>query len=175
MAEGQGAIWWRVPRTRTERLAGLAACLVLCYGASALGAVATARSVATWYQTLAKPGFTPPDWVFAPVWSALYTMMAVALWLAWRRRGLAGAKPAVVLFLAQLALNVIWTWLFFGFRRLDWASFEIALLLVAIAATIRAFHRIDRIAALLLLPYAAWVAYAGLLTVAIWRLNLPAG
>ncbi len=166
---------WRAPRMRTERLIGLVAGLVPCYGASALGAIATGRSVGTWYQTLAKPGFTPPDWVFAPVWSVLYTMMAVALWLVWRRRGLAGAKAAVALFLVQLALNVGWTWLFFGYRRLGWATVEIVLLLLAIGATIRAFYRIDRIAAALLLPYAAWVAYAALLTASLWRLNPPAG
>lgn len=166
---------WRMPRTRTERLAGLIGCLVLCYAASGLGSIATARSVATWYQTLAKPGFTPPDWVFAPVWSTLYTMMAVALWLVWRKRGVAKALLPVAAFLAQLILNVAWSWLFFGYRWLGAASVEIVVLLLAIAATALAFWRIDRIAGMLLVPYLCWVVYAAVLTFSLWRINPVTG
>ncbi len=142
--------------------------------AGGVGGLATARSVATWYPTLRKPWFNPPDWVFGPVWSLLYLLMGIADYLVSRRpdeRGVAGARR---LYRLQLALNVLWSVLFFGRRAPLAALVEIVFLWVAIALTLRAFSRLSRVAALLLVPYLLWVSFAAVLTGAIWRLNRPA-
>ncbi|MCX7361073.1 MAG: tryptophan-rich sensory protein [Alphaproteobacteria bacterium] len=120
---------------------------------------------------LRKPSFNPPNWVFAPVWTALYIAMAVAAWRVWRARGLEGARSALVLFALQLALNLGWSILFFGLRQIGPAMIEILILLATLVATTLAFRRIDGIAALLLVPYVAWVSFATVLTAAVWRLN----
>lgn len=148
-------------------LAIVAACLAI----GAIGGAVTSTSVGTWYQQLRKPSFNPPDWVFAPVWTTFYIAMAVAAWRVWRERGLQGARFELSLFAAQLTLNLGWSILFFGLRQIGGALVEIVLLLATIVATALAFRRIDRIAALLLVPYIAWVAFATLLTAALWRLN----
>jgi len=145
--------------------------LALCLAVSALGAAATATSVGTWYRTLAKPLFNPPDWIFAPVWTALYFMMALAAWRVWRRDGLREARAALTLFALQLALNLAWSVLFFGMRAIGAALIEIVVLLVAILATTQVFWRRDRVAGMLFVPYAAWVAFAVVLNAALWRLN----
>jgi tryptophan-rich sensory protein len=145
--------------------------LAICLGVGALGGFITAGSVKTWYPTIAKPSLTPPDWVFAPVWTALYIMMAVAMWRVIGRAGFAGARTAFGLFLFQLALNLGWSQLFFGEHALGAATIEILVLLLAILATMFVFESIDRLAAALLVPYAVWVAFATWLTAAIWRLN----
>jgi tryptophan-rich sensory protein len=157
--------------SRGRDLAGLAAFVVLCIAVSAAGGWVTATSVGGWYQGLAKPAFNPPDWVFAPVWTALYLMIAVAGWRVWRVRGLAGARGALAAYALQLALNLSWSFVFFGAQAIGAALAVIVLLLAAIAANIALFWRIDRPAALLLAPYAAWVAFATVLTAALWRLN----
>lgn len=145
--------------------------LALCLGVSAIGAAATATSVGSWYRTLAKPAFNPPDWVFAPVWTALFFMMAFAAWRIWRRGGLRQARVEMSLFALQLALNLAWSLLFFGMRSIGAALVEILVLLPAIIATGAAFWRRDHLAGVLFLPYAAWVAFAAVLNAAIWRLN----
>jgi tryptophan-rich sensory protein len=145
--------------------------LALCLAVSALGAAVTATSVGTWYRTLAKPPFNPPDWIFAPVWTALYFMMALAAWRVWRRDGLREARAALTLFALQLALNLAWSVLFFGMRAIAAALVEIVVLLVAILATTLVFWRRDRVAGMLFVPYAAWVAFAVVLNAALWRLN----
>lgn len=149
----------------------LLALVAACLAVGAIGGAVTSSSVGTWYQQLRKPSFNPPDWVFAPVWTTLYIAMAVAAWRVWRERGLQGARFELSLFAAQLALNLGWSILFFGLRQIGGALVEIVLLLAAIVATAVAFRRIDGIAALLLVPYVAWVAFATLLTAALWRLN----
>lgn len=113
----------------------------------------------------------PPGWLFGPVWSVLYALMGVSAWLVWRERGFSGARPAFVMFLAQLGINALWTWLFFVWRLGGLAFAEILLLLVLIIATIQQFRRISTVAAALLLPYLVWVSFATALTFAIWRLN----
>ena len=148
-------------------LAFVAACLAV----GAIGGAVTATSVGTWYQQLRKPSINPPNWVFAPVWTALYIAMAVAAWRVWRARGLEGARSALVLFALQLALNLGWSILFFGLRQIGLALIEILILLATLVATTLAFRRIDGIAALLLVPYVAWVSFATVLTAAVWRLN----
>jgi len=148
---------------------GLAAFVGINVLVSVLGGWATASSVGTWYQGLAKPAFNPPDWVFAPVWGALYLMIAVAGWRAWRRGGV--ARPALLVYAVQLALNLSWSFVFFGVRLIGPALLVIAALLVAILVNAALFWRLDRPAGALLLPYAAWVAFAAVLNMALWRLN----
>lgn len=150
---------------------GLAAFLALCLAVSAVGGAVTATSVGTWYPTLAKPFFTPPAWVFPPVWTALYVMMAIAAWRVWRRRATASVAPALWTFALQLALNLTWSFLFFGLQRIGIALTEMIVLLAAILWTLHRFAGIDRPAALLLVPYALWVGFATVLTAAIWQAN----
>ena len=145
---------------------------MLCQAAGAVGGLYTAPAIPEWYAGLTKPSFTPPDWLFGPVWTMLYLLMGVALYLVWRhgihdRR----VRAAMALFFGQLALNVLWTVLFFGMQSPQLAFIEIILLLLVIAANARAFHRISKPAALLLVPYLAWVCFAALLNGVIWRLN----
>ncbi len=159
----------RVARHRD--VAGLLAFLVICLGVSVAGGAATASSVGTWYQTLQKPPFNPPDGLFAPVWTALYIMMAVAGWRVWRAHGLRGARTAMTLFGVQLALNLAWSFVFFGYRLIGAAMLEITVLLVAIVATMILFWKHDRVAGMLFIPYAGWVGFATILNLALWRLN----
>ena len=147
---------------------GLIAWLALVYVAAGTGAQFTPG---VWYDQLARPDWTPPDWVFGPVWSVLYTLMAIAAWLVWKERGFAGARVALTLFLVQLALNVAWSWFFFGLERPDLALIDIVLLWAAILATIISFWKIRPLAGALLLPYLAWVSLAAALNFAIWRMN----
>jgi tryptophan-rich sensory protein len=136
----------------------------------ALGGAITATSVGTWYQTLAKPWFNPPDWVFAPVWTTLYVLIGIAGWLVWRS-GARGRGPALGMFAVQLALNLGWSALFFGLRRIDLAMVEIVALLAAIVATGVLAWRVDRRAGALFVPYGLWVGYACALTISLWWLN----
>lgn len=149
----------------------LAGFVAVCMMVGAIGGLSTASSVGSWYQTLEKPAFNPPDWVFGPVWTILYMMMGVAGWLVWRRAGFFEGRVALRLFATQLLLNLLWTFLFFGLRAPAVAFFEILLLAIGIAATIAAFRRIDRRAAWLMAPYLAWVLFAALLNGAIGYLN----
>lgn len=141
------------------------------YAAAALGGLASVRA-RDFYAALDRPAWAPPGWLFGPVWAVLYTMMAVAAWLAWRAgEESGGARMAIGLYLLQLVLNALWTWLFFVFRRGGWATVEIVALWVAIALTIVAFWRLRPVAGAMLLPYLAWVTFAGFLTVSVWRRN----
>ena len=147
---------------------GFAVWLVLCFIAPALGSVA---GPGDWYAQLQKPPWNPPGWVFGPVWTVLYASMAVAVWMIWRRGGFRVQRLPLVLFLTQLALNALWTPLFFGLHRPDLALVDILLLWLAIVATLVAFARVHRGAAALLAPYLAWVSFATFLNFTIWRLN----
>lgn len=124
-----------------------------------------------WYASLRKPSFTPPNWIFAPVWTVLYVMIAVSAWLVWRRVGWTQGRMAMIWWMTQLALNVIWTPLFFGAHLVGLALAIIIGLLAAIIGTMMVFRRHHTLAAAMLLPYAAWVAFATLLNASIWRLN----
>ena len=145
--------------------------LFLCYGAAGLGSIWTSSSVGTWYAELMKPSFNPPGWIFAPVWSVLYFLMALSAWLVWRRAGWSGARFALALFFVQLALNVAWSGLFFGLRRPGTALVGILILLGTIVATVLAFRPVSLLAFWLMVPYALWVAFAALLNFKIWQLN----
>ena len=133
------------------------------------------RSVTTWYPTLKKPSFTPPSWVFGPVWTTLYLLMGVSLYLI-RTRGTAAGAPGVAgkLFMLQLLLNALWSFIFFGLRSPGWALVEIVGLWAALMLTIRAVARVSRPAAVLLVPYLLWTSFALVLNAAIWRLNAGA-
>jgi len=156
----------RVPAVRD--ILGLVAFVVLCFGVAALGGMATRPAIPEWYAALRKPSWTPPNWVFGPVWTILYALMAVAGWRVWRG---GHARPAALLFLLQLALNGAWSWLFFGLRRPDLGLLGITLLWLAIATTMVAFWRVSWKACVLLVPYLAWVSFASALNLAIWKMN----
>jgi tryptophan-rich sensory protein len=142
-----------------------------CFSAAAIGSAWTASSVNTWYAQLRKPRFTPPNWIFGSVWSALYLFMAIGAWLVWRNASWSGAKYALILFFVQLGLNVAWSGLFFALHLPAAALVDIFFLLAAIIATGIAFLPLSRTAFLLIIPYAFWVAFAGYLNFDIWRLN----
>lgn len=150
---------------------GLVGFLAVCFGVAALGALATGPAVDGWYQTIAKPDWTPPSWLFGPVWTVLYGLMAVSAWLVWKQNGFRAASTALTLFFVQLALNLAWSFIFFDAHAIGWALVEIVVLLAAISATIGAFRLHSVLAAWLLVPYALWVGYATLLNAAIWTLN----
>jgi tryptophan-rich sensory protein len=153
-------------RKTTELLvlfALLAGTLAVGFAAS----LATMPNIAGWYEGLHKPSFNPPNGVFAPVWTALYVLMAVSAWRVWRKAGL---RP-LWLYVLQLALNGVWSFIFFGAHAVGAALVEIVLLLLLVLAMIGSFWNKDRIAGLLLLPYTAWVLFALVLNAAIWRLN----
>lgn len=149
--------------------------LAASFGASAIGGLATASSVTTWYPTLAKPAWNPPSAVFAPVWTVLYIFMSIAAWRVWRHRENPALKPAVLALLIahflQLILNTAWSLLFFGLRRPDFAFIDIVTLLAALFWIQIRLSRIDRPAAMLWTPYMLWVAFATALNFSIWRLN----
>jgi translocator protein len=139
-----------------------------CFIAAAMGALFPPGD---WYERLAKPSWRPPNWLFAPVWTAIYLTIAVSGWLVWRKYGLAGAALPLAIYGLQLVLNAAWTPIFFGLRRPDLAFFEIIVLWMAIVATIAIFYPIHPGAALLLVPYLAWVTFAAALNFSVWRLN----
>jgi tryptophan-rich sensory protein len=140
--------------------------------ASLLGQWATYPNLAPWYAGLAKPWFNPPNWIFAPVWTSLYLLMAYSVWRILKAPGNdADRRTALMLFFVQLALNALWSWLFFGLNNPLAGLMNIVPQLLVILATIDRFRRLDRSAALCLAPLAAWVAFAALLNFEIWRLN----
>jgi translocator protein len=124
-----------------------------------------------WYRKLDKPVWTPPNWVFGPVWTLLYLLMATAAWLIWSKHGWNDGGRALSLFLVQLVLNAAWMWLFYGRRRMDLAFYEIIVLWTAILATTTAFWRLESLAGLLMIPCLAWISFAVLLNGSIWSLN----
>ena len=158
------------PRSLGSQVFGLLAWLLAAFAAGAVGAVASVDA-ASFYAQLSKPSWAPPASVFGPVWSALYALMGVAAWLVWRSPASASTRGALTLFVAQLAANALWSWLFFAWHRGALAAVEVLVLLALIVATLGAFWRISRLAALLLVPYLAWVSFASVLTWAVWQNN----
>ena len=149
---------------------GLVGWLVATFAAGSVGAIASAQA-ATFYGQLSQPIWAPPAWLFGPVWSVLYICMAVAAWLIWRERGFKGAPLALCIFVIQLVANALWTWLFFVLHRGALSMAETVVLWLLIAATIVSFWPVQRLAALLLVPYLVWVSFASALTLSLWRLN----
>jgi benzodiazapine receptor len=156
---------------RADEWSWLAIFLVCTLAVAALASAFTASSVNTWYRQLRKPAFNPPAWIFAPVWTTLYLMMALSAWLVWRNAGWTAGRMALTLFFAQLCLNGLWSALFFGLQRPGLAVVEILVLFVAVISTAIAFLPISKLAFWFLVPYAAWVAFASLLNFELWRLN----
>jgi len=150
--------------------------LLLPLLAAAIGGLATARSVSTWYGTLKKPPWNPPAALFGPVWTLLYLLMGVASWLVWRQQPTqpCQTRAALAWYIAQLGLNTLWSMLFFGLRLPGAALLEIIALWGAIAVTIARFARLSPLAAALLIPYQLWVSFAAALNAALWRLNREA-
>lgn len=149
---------------------GLFVWLLVTFAGAAIGAAASAEAGA-FYGQLARPNWAPPSWLFAPVWSALYFLMAIAAWLVWRVHGFTGARAALGLFIVQLVANALWTWLFFVWHLGAIAFAEILLLWGLIVATVASFWRLNAVAASMLLPYLAWVTFAAALTFSTWKLN----
>jgi translocator protein len=146
----------------------LAGWLAVTFTAAAMGGLFLPGE---WYARLQKPAWNPPNWLFGPVWTALYTIMAVAVWLVWKRGSFAGQRVALSLFLLQLLFNALWSPLFFGLHCPGLAFVDLLLLWLALLATVAAFWKARRLAGAMLLPYLAWVTFAGALNFAIWRLN----
>ncbi|MBA3516474.1 MAG: tryptophan-rich sensory protein [Rhizobiales bacterium] len=153
-------------------LFALAGLLALCFAVAALGSAVTLPAIPGWYSALRKPFFTPPNWMFGPVWTILYLLMAIAAWRIWRCVGDRAARTlALRFFAAQLALNLAWPFTFFGARSPALGLIVIVALEAAIVLTIRAFARLDRPAAWMMAPYAIWVAYAAAVNLAVVTLN----
>ena len=148
----------------------LAGWLSLTLVTGALGAVASVEA-ADFYATLERPAWAPPAGVFGPVWTLLYVTMGVAAWLVWRERGWAGARGALGLFVLQLAVNALWSWLFFAWKLGAAAFADILLLIVLVVATVVSFAKIRRMAAWLMAPYLAWISFAAALCFSVWQRN----
>jgi tryptophan-rich sensory protein len=144
--------------------------LFITFAEGALGAIASADAP-TFYAQLEKPAWAPPAGVFGPVWTVLYALMGVAAWLVWRESKSPGRNSALLVFMVQLAANALWSWLFFAWRQGALAFLEVLVLLALIAATLVAFWRVRRLAAVLLVPYIGWVSFASALTWSVWRSN----
>ena len=154
--------------SRNQWLA-LAGFIVLSLGAGFIGGFATQNSIDTWYATLDKPSWNPPNWLFGPVWTLLYIMMGIAAWLVWKTKDRIG--PAMVLFGAQLVFNLAWSLIFFGLRSPGWALIEVVFLWGSVLLTMLAFFGRQTVAGWLFVPYHAWVSFAAVLNFAIWSLN----
>jgi benzodiazapine receptor len=152
----------------TRPVLALLGFLLVTFAVAGISGVATSHAIRDWYPTIAKPAWNPPGWMFGPVWTVLYAMMAVAACLVWRQAGWGGA---LMLFGVQLAFNAAWSPLFFGLHRIDLALMDIVLLWGAIVATTVAFWKVTPVAGWLFVPYLAWVSFATVLNFAIWRLN----
>jgi len=153
-----------------KQILGLAAWLAVTFVAAAIGGIASANAGAL-YQQFTRPGWAPPAWLFAPVWTVLYLLIGVAAWLVWRTNGFRYARTALSLFLIQLAANALWTWLFFAWRQGALAFADTLVLWALILGTLVTFWRVRPIAGVLLVPYFAWVTFATALTFATWQLN----
>ncbi len=149
---------------------GLLVWLALAYVTATVGAIASVDA-REFYAQLTQPAWAPPGWVFAPVWASLYTMMGIAAWLVWKPRGFVGAATALTLFCIQLAINALWSWLFFAWHLGVVAFVDVLLLWALIVTTVVTFWRVSHLAAILLLPYLAWVTFASVLTFSVWQLN----
>ena len=150
----------------------LAAAIVVCQLAGVVGSVFTVPSIPAWYDQLAKPDIAPPGWVIGAVWITLYTLMGISLYLVWREGiGRSHVKGAIAAFGAQLLLNALWSFLFFGLRSPLYGLIGIAALWLAVGLTIVRFMKVSKTAAYLLVPYILWVTFAGYLNYLIWRMN----
>ena len=146
-------------------------CILICQLAGIIGSLFTISSITSWYAKLYKPSFTPPDWLFGPVWLTLYALMGISLYLVWNEKSKGNIKIPLVLFFTQLFLNALWSIMFFGFHLIFYGLVEIIIMWIFIALTIVSFYRVSRNAALVLIPYIAWVTIATSLNYFVWILN----
>ncbi len=153
-----------------KNILGLLAWFLGTFAVSAVGARASITA-SQFYGELIQPAWSPPAWVFGPVWTTLYALMAIAAWLVWHDGGFQKQRLPLVLFIVQLALNALWSWLFFAWQMGGPAFVEVLMLWACIAATIVTFYRANKVAAFLMLPYLAWVSFAAALNFALWRMN----
>jgi tryptophan-rich sensory protein len=156
---------------KVNDIAKLAVSILLCQLAGFLGSLFTTPAIPTWYQTLHKPFFTPPNWIFSPVWISLFILMGLSLFYVWRRPAHPQFKKALIFFFVQLVLNILWSLAFFGLRSPLLGLIDIVLLWIAILFTILNFFKVSKFAGVLLLPYLLWVSFATLLTFSLWILN----
>ena len=156
-----------------NKISRIAIGVIICLAVGYLSGMVTRTSITTWYPTLVKPSFNPPNWIFAPVWTSLYVMMGIAAGLIWNQ--IPSQKEAVTkalqFFAIQLVLNALWSYLFFGMYNLMLATIEVVLLWLMIFETYSQFAKINKTASYLMLPYLAWVSFASVLTASIWWLN----
>lgn len=155
---------------KQQQILGLVAWLVLCFVASAIGAMASIKAQ-SFYVNLVQPDWAPPGWLFGPVWTVLYALMAISAWLVWRQGGFKRHPKALSLFLIQLALNALWSWLFFAWMMGFWSFVNMLVLWLLILLTQLSFLRINKLSGWLLIPYLLWVSFAAVLNLAMWQLN----
>ena len=158
------------PLSKPKQIVGLLAWLAISFTASAIGAIASINA-ASFYGQLVQPGWAPPSSVFAPVWTTLYALMGIAAWLVWRVDGFRANRSALTFFLVQLAINALWSWLFFAWHFGALAFADIVVLWLLIIATIVSFWRVRPLAGALLVPYLLWVSFAAVLNFSVWQLN----
>ena len=158
------------PESKKKQVYGLLAWLAVCYVVAATGAVASSQA-GTFYAQLDRPYWAPPSWVFGPVWTILYGLMAIAAWRVWRDRESRLVRVALFFFVLQLLFNALWSWLFFGWQQGGLAFLDIVLLCGLIVVTLLRFWRISRLSGALLVPYFLWVAFASALNYSVWKLN----
>ena len=156
-----------------NKISRIAIVVIICLAIGYLSGMVTRASITTWYPTLVKPSFNPPNWIFAPVWTSLYVMMGVAAGFIWNQitTQKAAVTKALQFFTIQLVLNALWSYLFFGLHNLMLATIEVVLLWLMIFETYSQFAKINKTASYLMLPYLAWVSFASVLTASIWWLN----
>lgn len=156
--------------SKQKQFLGLIGWLLVCFAASAIGAVASIQAQ-SFYTELTQPSWAPPGSVFGPVWTTLYALMGIAAWLVWCEGGFQKNKTALTLFLVQLVVNALWSWLFFAWHLGAFALIDLIVLWLLIVATLVAFWRVKALAGVLLVPYLLWVSFAGFLNYTVWQLN----
>jgi translocator protein len=156
---------------RTSNIFPIILCIALPLVVGGISGLATSGNINTWYATLNKPVFNPPNWIFGPVWTALYVLMGISLFMIWKSPAGDSRNFALAIFGIQLVLNFAWTFIFFYFKQTGWAFFEIILVWLSVLAMIIIFYRISKPAALMQIPYLLWVSFATILNGSIWNLN----
>lgn len=156
--------------TVQRQAGGLFVWLAITFVAAGLGALASVEA-GSFYAQLQRPEWAPPAGVFGPVWSTLYALMGIAAWLVWRQAGFAAARTALLLYLVQLVINTLWSWLFFGWHLGGPAFIDVIILWSLVLATLVVFWRVSRLAGLLLVPYFLWISFAAVLNYSVWQLN----
>lgn len=156
---------------RTKKFLGVIFFIAICELAGVIGSLFTVSSISTWYEGISKPGFTPPGWLFGPVWTILYALMGVALYLLWSQKRNRKARVILIIFFFQLILNTVWSIIFFGLKNIGLALVDIVILDIMVIAIIVLAYKDNRLVSWLLSPYLAWILFASLLNFAIWKLN----